>query len=318
MVVQKLLAEYPYNTVGNLLRFYKAYKSSGEPLTTFYKKHNATLTRGQHTCVGLGLKLLERLNSIYPHLAGKFFIASSEEAVEELPLYLGRPPWDPHDVTEKEHVLVACRIRVGKREGVFLLDPGYHVARVVTVMSDSNYPHTGWFRHTEETWVKRDYCYRFPETTSDYVLWEIKETRPNKTPQVTVNAVFVGSHYHSAVAVTEKRNFVYIYRSLLARNTKGEVTSGVHFPVDHLSSDPSVNVIYANSKGVKTRGRIPFKAVFCQELTVEQKDMLRSVEEELGDIDLMETLKKTSELLGDRQFVDSLRLINCSINIVGT
>lgn len=47
--------------------------------------------------------------------------------------------------------------------------------------------------------------------------------------------------------------------------------------------------------------------------------MLRSVEETFGcGLNLMDVLTETAEMLADRQFVDSLRLINCSINITGT
>jgi hypothetical protein len=44
---------------------------------------------------------------------------------------------------EKEHVLVALRVDVAGRPGTLLLDPGYHIARVITVMADNLYPHTG-------------------------------------------------------------------------------------------------------------------------------------------------------------------------------
>lgn len=44
---------------------------------------------------------------------------------------------------EKEHVLLAMKVEVDGRSGVLLCDPGYHVGRVVTVMGDGVYPHTG-------------------------------------------------------------------------------------------------------------------------------------------------------------------------------
>lgn len=56
----------------------------------------------------------------------------------------------PPDVTlvEKEHVAVCLKIKIGlgiglERSGYLLLDPGYHVSRVVTIMEDKLYPHTG-------------------------------------------------------------------------------------------------------------------------------------------------------------------------------
>lgn len=52
------------------------------------------------------------------------------------------------NVVEKEHVAVCLRIQIGTgigavRSGYLLLDPGYHVSRVVTIMEDKLYPHTG-------------------------------------------------------------------------------------------------------------------------------------------------------------------------------
>lgn len=53
------------------------------------------------------------------------------------------PSRAPGGALEKEHVMVAIRICINGRKGVVLCDPGYHVARVVTVMADEKYPHTG-------------------------------------------------------------------------------------------------------------------------------------------------------------------------------
>lgn len=39
--------------------------------------------------------------------------------------------------------MVAMQIEINDRGGVILLDPGYQIGRVVTVMIDQQYPHTG-------------------------------------------------------------------------------------------------------------------------------------------------------------------------------
>lgn len=41
--------------------------------------------------------------------------------------------------------MVAMQILIDGRRGVILLDPGYQIGRVVTVMIDQQYPHTGKF-----------------------------------------------------------------------------------------------------------------------------------------------------------------------------
>jgi len=39
--------------------------------------------------------------------------------------------------------MVAMQIEIDGRGGVILLDPGYQIGRVITVMIDQQYPHTG-------------------------------------------------------------------------------------------------------------------------------------------------------------------------------
>lgn len=39
--------------------------------------------------------------------------------------------------------MVAMQIEINGRGGVVLLDPGYQIGRVITVMIDQQYPHTG-------------------------------------------------------------------------------------------------------------------------------------------------------------------------------
>lgn len=68
------------------------------------------------------------------------------QVIETFDSYVGHVPPEKSTV-EKEHVLLCLRIQIlngGKeRNGFLLLDPGYHVSRVVTVMDDVMYPHTG-------------------------------------------------------------------------------------------------------------------------------------------------------------------------------
>lgn len=39
--------------------------------------------------------------------------------------------------------MIAMQIEIDGRSGVVLLDPGYQIGRVITVMIDQQYPHTG-------------------------------------------------------------------------------------------------------------------------------------------------------------------------------
>jgi hypothetical protein len=63
------------------------------------------------------------------------------QSIEDVDGYVREKPCKTS--VEKEHVLVALHVKVAGRPGILLLDPGYHIARVITVMADNLYPHTG-------------------------------------------------------------------------------------------------------------------------------------------------------------------------------
>lgn len=70
-------------------------------------------------------------------------MASCEENVEALAEYVTNGRFLDAYAVEKEHVLLALKFDLGGRQGILLSDPGYHIGRVVTVMMDKAYPHTG-------------------------------------------------------------------------------------------------------------------------------------------------------------------------------
>lgn len=141
--LQRLLLENNYDTVTNFRTLWQSYRAcrSGASLATFFRRYRPQLRPRRHTCVGLGLELLKRL----PTAPGSAFLVSCEESIGDIRDYMamgaGRE-WIAPSV-EKEHVMVAMHIRVEGRIGLMLCDPGYHVARVVTIMADRCYPHTG-------------------------------------------------------------------------------------------------------------------------------------------------------------------------------
>lgn len=68
---------------------------------------------------------------------------SCEEAVPEVQQYVAAACPSAMPGAEKEHVMVCVQIQIDGRNGVMLADPGYHVPRIITVMADGAYPHTG-------------------------------------------------------------------------------------------------------------------------------------------------------------------------------
>lgn len=83
---------------------------------------------------------------------------------------------------EKEHVLLALHVKVDGRKGVLLCDPGYHVGRVVTVMADGVYPHTGRFVQEEEGGRTKEYEYRFVLGSERWVGWIVECWQPTVCP----------------------------------------------------------------------------------------------------------------------------------------
>lgn len=110
--------------------------------------YSPSITSAHHTCVGLALELWSRLHDLeanFPQLGVHLFLVSCEENIEQLDEYTAlseRLDAAAYDL-EKEHVLLCLKFQINERQGLLLCDPGYHVSRVVTVMHDKAYPHTG-------------------------------------------------------------------------------------------------------------------------------------------------------------------------------
>lgn len=112
-------------------------------------RYSPPITPEHFTCVGLALELWKRLGihleNKYPGIKEHICVVSCEEEINGTPVYIGL--YDQLDSAsyrlEKEHVLMCLKVEFAGRTGVLLCDPGYHVSRVVTIMSDNAYPHTG-------------------------------------------------------------------------------------------------------------------------------------------------------------------------------
>lgn len=143
-----------------------------------------------------------------------------------------------------------------------LLDPGYHVARVITVMEDKLYPHTGWFIQSDEPDCKKEYNYFLCANDPDYIEWHERKTRSGTLERTQVALIYVARPYLTAIDVTERRNLVYNFRSLLARDTKGHVTAGIYFPVVlDMNNAQTFSIFYQTNNG-KKRIKMAFNK-FC-------------------------------------------------------
>lgn len=307
--VQLLLEKHNYNTVSNFVRMYEEYcesETSGQ-LSAFYRNYEPPITPKHHTCVGLGIELLDNLKTIDTCLGDKLYLVSSEEAIDSPRKYMsgGAPPVL---LAEKEHVLVAMKVCINGRPGIVLLDPGYHVARVITVMQDGKYPHTGWFTQKQDDRSIKEYSYTW-DNRGQYVVWNALETmKPTGISREVLNLIYVEKPFYSAIDCAERRNLVYTFKTLLARDAKGHVLAGLYFS---LESKDHVTIFCHQEEGQMKR-KVPF-AIFL-------KPEISSCLMELIDIcayqlrmtteGLLDLLKKLAAIMNDTQFIQQVLEIN--------
>ena len=185
-----------------------------------------------YTCVGLSLELMRRwqcLESWFPGLGAATGLLSCEESAPGV-LRDSVSSRGPYELIapDKEHVMVGIRISINGRLGVMIADPGYHVSKVVTVMEDNSTPNSGWFNQDLDGIQRKDFNYCFCKHNPNYVVWH-EEERRNDVSQNSRSLIYVTRPFCDAVCVTEKRNLVYKYKSLVARSHMGKVTAGICF-----------------------------------------------------------------------------------------
>lgn len=124
-------------------------------------------------------------------------------------------------------------------------------------MADKLYPHTGWFTQSDEPECKKEYNYSLCKNDNDYVEWHERQTRPGALEHTQVALIYVARPYLTAIDVTERRNLVYNYRSLVSRDTKGHVTAALYFTLG-LDNIQTFTIFYRTSNGTKRKIKIPF------------------------------------------------------------
>lgn len=258
VILHRMLEETHYDTINNFIEFYNCYNNSkSNYLRTFFQTYTPPINRRHHMCVSLAMEIVHRLGEVCPQLNEHLYLVSCEEAVESIQQYISNCNHLSIDNAmynlEKEHSLIAMRIQVAGRDGILLLDPGYHVARAVTVMKDQCYPHTGWFIQSQEPHLKREYKYSM--LNDDFIEWSERTTRGDQQNHDT-SLIYVKTPYRTAIDVTVRRNLVYNFRSLLSRTGKGRVCAGIYFPVTE-NCESTFTLFYdgPNSQSVKLKAK---------------------------------------------------------------
>lgn len=258
--LKHMMQETYYDTVNNFIDFYQSFRESKfKNLREFFQSYSPPVNRRHHMCVSLAMEIVSRIAVYRPDIAEHFYLVSCEEAVEDTVSYIehceGKSIESAAYSLEKEHALVVMKVQIAGREGMLILDPGYHVARAVTVMKDQCYPHTGFFTQSDEPGCKREYCYTFSHKSYSFITWRERTTR-NAQQKYEISLIYVDRPYKTAIDVTVRRNLVYDFRSLLSRDAKGRVFAGIYFPVIANTNDANVTLFYdegIDNKILKTK-----------------------------------------------------------------
>lgn len=316
-ILRKLLVTDNYDSVSNFISLHDAYDRSTRPLYDVYEDYTPPVRKKKHTCVGLALELVKRwrgLERIYSGLVEAISLVSCEEAVERVREYVSLGGPDAVVTAEKEHVMACVHVRVDGRPGVLLADPGYHVPRIVTVMLDRAYPHTGWFTQSDEAHCRKEYNYIFSPHNTSYVEWQERETRGGSLKNKT-SLVYIAKPYLDAVNVTERRNLVYNFRSLLSRDQKGHLVAGLYFPVGAWTKDAHFTLFFDN--GIeKCKKKYKFTDF------ADPKNVPENLSEEIQlcntqlnykDGELLKILCKLARVMSNVKFIDQMLEINDDI-----
>ncbi|ALC41809.1 CG13868, partial [Drosophila busckii] len=313
--LQRMLEETHYNTVNLFMDFYRSFKRTRRSdLRSFFQFYDIPINRRHHMCVSLAFEIMARLVQMFPQLGQYLYVVSCEEQVMDCNEYVqvdeeyGLNSADAG--VEKEHVMVAMRFAIGDRQGVMILDPGYHVGRAVTVMYDQSYPHTGWFNQSKEVHLQRDYCYVISQHSNKFVEWKEREIRGDEATFKT-SLIYVAQEYLTAVDVTVRRNLAYNFRSLLSRDAKGRVYAGLYFPLVSNVQEAHLTLFYDGPNEQRVKTKLMFSA-FKGKLPdyVSQHLVKLAPQLNMSLHDLTELCKSLCEVVSDQNFITQVLAIN--------
>lgn len=246
--VEDNISNFNYDTFSNFIMFSREYEGRKDKklsMKDFYRDYDPPMLPGRYTCVGLSLDLMTRMSYLeksFPGFKDSMFQVSCEEDVEFLDCYC-KCPYPPTARCDKDHVLVCIKISIKERDGIILLDSGYHVSKPIVVMEDGAYPHTQPFVAQRKDNSSKVFSYNFCDDNFSYILWEYKEYREGKVIKNQYNLIHVTRPYMSAIDFAERRNLTYSLKSLISRNRDGQLEAGVYFRVS-ATEDCKVTLFY--------------------------------------------------------------------------
>ncbi|KAL7638739.1 UNVERIFIED_CONTAM: hypothetical protein RMT77_010272 [Armadillidium vulgare] len=259
---------------------------------------------------------LSAFEKMFPGLKDAMYQVSCEEEIDQIDPYCSTSS-PPVTTCEKEHVLICIRIKIKDRIGVILLDPGYHVVKPITVMMDRLYPHSGKILIGQKDSVTKYYSYEYHNNPA-FVLWKVTEESTALSEKFSL--VHVNRPFLSAVDISERRNLVYPFKSLLHRNSKGELTAGLYFKIRTFETTKIV-MFYIDDQQERKEARIPLE--FFLSPSSEEKDsnydfyeeFVKQVEERsYYGVNIRRDLKLVATLIDNKSFLFEFFKLNADID----
>lgn len=240
---------------------------------------------------------------------------SCQDDIKNLEWYcsLGAPPLER---CVKDHVLLCVKVRVAGRPGVLLLDPAFHVMHPITVMQDGLAPQSGAIRSsTTRAGVHRTFHYRFVPDNPAFVLWEVVEKREGQPVKKCPCLIYVCKPYLSSVDIAERCNLVFHFKTLLKRDSHGQLTSGLYFRV--LDGYQTTITFFHQVDGVMRHVKHPlhyFLKEAEQEEAVEAAVAAVAAATDRTTGDLRASLVTLAHLLHDEDLVQQMHALNDAIH----
>lgn len=317
-VLHLVLNVLHYDSVSNFIIFYDKYRQGPLSLKKFFDSYDPPLVNGKLTCVGQSLtlvRLIKKLDDTFPGIKNSTSILSCQESVEApeiLKVTSVEGPYALENISgEKEHVVVGVRFKIGDREGIMIADPGYHLGTVVTIMKDKKSPHTGLFALHNTFMSIKLHNYTFNLRNDNYIEW-FEEDYRKKSYKAQTSLIYAERPFINSIAVTEKRNLAYTFKSWLKRDPKGNVMAGIYFPLNPKFEEATFTVI------IGFRAKVKFLFQDFLDIRDLPEDLLvifdlLSKTMDCSKILLLTTIRQLAIVMSDKEFIEDIIILNSEI-----
>lgn len=173
-------------------------------------------------------------------------------------------------------------------------------------MQDALAPHTSWFVQSEQAGNRKEFCYNL--IANRLVTWTVRETKPNLLkPKEYCNLIYVRQAFGKPIDITEKRSYVYSFKSFVIRDDKG-ASAGFY---SHLPNH-SITFFYPSVDGHdRVQRKYDLDQLFCEQMMEDLKNVSEHMYNEPGGLDyLKDMLTRFREIVKDDTLCQDLMRID--------